>query len=89
MTRDEAEMVGLKALQFLARDEERFTRFLALSGTSPQDIAAIAGERHFLAGVVEHLLTDESLLFLFVSDEDLEPDAPAQAQRALADPMAE
>ncbi len=83
MTKDEAELVGIKALQFLARDETRFARFLTLSGVDPEAIAANAGEVEFLAGVMEHLISDESLLFLFACEAEIPPELPAQAHLSL------
>jgi hypothetical protein len=80
---EEAEIIALKALAFLANDTDRLGRFLALSGVSPGDVRAAAADRHFLAGVLNHLLQDESLLLTFTADEDLDPRLPAQAAEIL------
>jgi hypothetical protein len=80
---EEAEIIALKALAFMANDAERLGRFLALSGVSPGDISATAADRHFLAGVLNHLLQDESLLLTFAADEDLDPRLPALAAETL------
>ncbi len=82
-TLEEAETVALKALAFLANDTERLSRFLALSGVSPGDIRAAAGDRQFLAGTLNHLLQDESLLLTFTADEDLDPRLPALSAEIL------
>jgi Protein of unknown function (DUF3572) len=80
---EEAEIVALKALAFLANDTERLSRFLALSGVSPGDIRAAAADRQFLAGILNHLLQDESLLLTFTADEDLDPRLPVLAAEIL------
>jgi hypothetical protein len=80
---EEAEVIALKALAFLAGDPERFGRFLALSGVSPGDIREAAGNRQFLAGTLNHLLQDESLLLTFTADENLDPRLPAFAAELL------
>ena len=80
---EEAEVIALKALAFLANDAPRLGRFLALSGTSPGDIREAARDPQFLAGVLNHLLQDESLLLTFTTDEDLDPRLPAVAAEIL------
>ena len=62
---DEAEIIALKGLGFLVSSPDRASRFLKLTGLQPADLRAKTGEREFLAGVVEHLLADESLLIVF------------------------
>jgi hypothetical protein len=80
---EEAEIIALKGLAFLANDPERLGRFLALSGVSPADFRAAAADRYFLAGILNHLLQDESLLLTFTADEDLDPRFPALAAEIL------
>ena len=80
---EEAEIIALKALAFMASDAERLGRFLALSGMSPVDIRAAAADRQFLAGILNHLLQDESLLLTFTADEDLDPRLPTMAAEIL------
>ena len=80
---EEAEIIALKGLAFLANDPERLGRFLALSGVSPADVRAAAADRNFLAGILSHLLQDESLLLTFTAVENLDPRLPAQAAEIL------
>jgi hypothetical protein len=81
---EEAEVIALKALGFLANDAPRLSRFLALSGVSPADLARAAVRPEFLAGLLQHLLQDESLLLTFTADEGLDPRLPALAAEVLA-----
>ncbi len=83
MTAEGAEILALRALQFLASDPERLGRFLAATGTGPEDLKARAGDPTFLGSVLDHLLQDESLIFLFAETENISPAAPEAARRML------
>jgi len=83
LSTEEAEIISLKALAFLANDGDRLGRFLALSGIDPADIRAAAQNPRFLAGVLNHLLQDESLLLTFTADQDLDPRLPGLAAEIL------
>jgi hypothetical protein len=82
---DEAEIIALKALGFLVSSADRADRFLALTGLAPGDLPAMAGDRQFLAGVVEQLLADESLLLAFSEDNNVDPTVPAMVVEVLRD----
>jgi hypothetical protein len=77
------EVLGLSALGFLAAEPERLVRFLTLTGTTLEDLRERAGEPALLAAVLDHLLSDESLLFLFAEAEALHPAEVAAARRKL------
>src|SRR5689334_10264873 len=57
-----AEKVAISALSFLAADPERLGRFLAITGIGPEAIRKAAGDPGFLAGVLDHVVSDEPLL---------------------------
>jgi len=80
----EAEVIALKALGFLASEPERLSRFLTLSGVEVADIGTVAENPDFLAGLLNHLLQDESLLLTFTAEQELDPRVPALAAEALA-----
>jgi hypothetical protein len=75
--------VGLAALGFLAAEPERLVRFLALTGLTLEDLRARAGDPSLLCAVLDHLLGDESLLFIFAEAEALHPAEVAAARRKL------
>jgi hypothetical protein len=77
------ELVGIAGLGFLAGEPERLVRFLALTGVTPEDLRRRAGEPALLAAVLDHLLADESLLFLFAEAEALHPGEVAAARQGL------
>ena len=77
------EVVGLAALGFLAGEPERLVRFLGLTGMEVDDLRERAGSPELLGGVLEYLLADESLLFLFAEAEALHPADVAAARQRL------
>ena len=88
--REDAEQLAIEALSFLAAEEARFVRFLGITGTDLASIRAEAGSPHFLAGVLEFLLNDESLLLVFSAHSGIDPATVAAARAELApDPAAE
>ena len=78
-TREAAETIAAQALSFLAGEPERLTRFLAESGLDVARLRAAAQEPGFLAGVLDHLASDESLLIAFASEAGM---TPADVDRA-------
>jgi uncharacterized protein DUF3572 len=84
MRRDAAESLAVQALTFLAGDPERLARFLALTGIGPDQIRAAAATPGFLAGVLDHVASDESLLMAFADEAGVEPGEIARARLALA-----
>lgn len=80
----DAETLALRALTFLATDGERLGRFLSLTGIGPDELRRNAGERAMLAGLLEYLLQDETLLLVFATDVGVPPEAIPAAHRVLA-----
>ncbi len=80
-----AESLAIQALTYLAREPERLGRFLALSGLGPEQVRLAAMEPGFLAGVLEYLSSDESLLLGFAEHVRVDPAQIARAQAALSD----
>jgi hypothetical protein len=80
-----AEIVAIQALGFIAQDEERLGRFLAVTGMGPAEIRAGARERHFLAGLLDYLMGDETLLVQFAGHAEIDPTTIVIARRALSE----
>ncbi len=83
-SRAEAEMLALRALQFIAEDGKRLERFLTLTGMEPADLRANAGEAEVMAAVLGFLLEDESLLLVFASMAGVAPETVGKAHREIA-----
>lgn len=83
-SREEAAIVALTALSFLAGDPASLTRFLDLTGFTIAQLKAEAHTSAAQAAILDHLLDDESLLLTFAANAGLTPAAVAQARAALA-----
>ncbi len=83
-SREAAEALAIQALAFIAEEPDRLGAFLAASGIGPDAIRDAAREPGFLAGVLDHMLGDESLLLAFADSAGLDPASIARARRAMA-----
>jgi len=83
MTPENAEILALKGLAFLANSEGPLDRFMALSGAGTDDLRARAGEPEFLAAVMDFLMSDEELLTAFCQDASIDPRQLQIARMAL------
>ncbi|MET0606835.1 MAG: DUF3572 domain-containing protein [Beijerinckiaceae bacterium] len=77
------ENLAISALAWLAADEERLTRFLALTGIDASDIRTVAKDPGFLGAVLDHILADERLLEAFAGETAVDPAAVAAARTRL------
>jgi Protein of unknown function (DUF3572) len=68
-----AEQLAIAALAFIAAEHDRFARFVDLSGITVDSIRAFAHEPDFLAGVLDHLVSDEALLVTFAAENEIDP----------------
>ena len=83
ITSDDAEVIALQALGFLADDPQRLSRFLSLTGMEPVHLRPTAKTREFQDAVLEYMLGDESLLLTFCQDAGIDPMAIASAHALL------
>jgi hypothetical protein len=86
MTATRAEEIAARGLAFLADDMARLTRFLSVTGLSPQTLRNHAADRGVLAAVLQHLADDESLLLVFAAGTGLSPTEITPALAILAGP---
>ena len=78
-----AEAIAIDALSFLASDPEVMQRFIASTGIDPDAIREDAAKPGFLAGVMHHIVENESLLIEFAASAGLKPEQVAAAAQAL------
>jgi hypothetical protein len=78
-----AESLAVEALSFLAQDSERLGRFLAVTGMGPEMIRKAAADPGFLAGVLDHIASDEPLLLAFAQHAAVDPRTVERAQALL------
>lgn len=80
---EDAEILAINVLGFLAADGERLLRFMDLSGLDVAAIRAGADKPAFLGGILDHLLADESLLLIFAEEHHVRPERIAELRRKL------
>jgi hypothetical protein len=83
MKQESAETLALRALAWLAADDEVLGRFLGASGAAPGDLAAGASDPRFLGAVLDFVLTDDSLVMAFCDAAGYPYAAPMTARAAL------
>ena len=81
--REAAEMLAIQVLGFIAAEPERLDAFLGATGLTLERLRESATEPDFLAGVLEHMLADESLLLAFADSAAIDPAEIARARSAL------
>lgn len=83
MKREAAETLALRALGWLAGNDELFPVFLGSTGASVASLAEAAQEPEFLAAVLDFLLMDDAWIVAFCDAEGIGYALPAQARAAL------
>lgn len=78
-----AEALALKALTHIIPETALCQSFLSVTGLAPGQLAELASDPHFLAGVLDFLLADEAVLLTFCDVEGITPASPAYARRLL------
>jgi hypothetical protein len=87
MRHDAAESLAIQALSYLAGEPERLGRFLTLTGIGPDKIRAAAASPGFLAGVLDHVASEDAMVTAFAAEAGVEPGEIERARRALAGPV--
>jgi len=81
---EEAEAIALKALTFLVRDGSRLNALQEATGIDLATLRTHMTERAVQVAVLDHLLSDESLLLIFAQDEGFDPNLPRLARIRLS-----
>jgi hypothetical protein len=79
LTLEAAEVIAAQGLAFLAQEPSRLSHFLALTGVKPEGVRAQAQSSRFLAAILEHLASDDSLLLVFAANASVAPETIAPA----------
>jgi hypothetical protein len=82
-SQENAEMLAVQALAFIAEDDGRLSGFIASTGIAVQSIRDATRDPDFLAAVLEHMLDDEKLLIAFANSAGIDPAEVARARQAL------
>ena len=78
-----AQAIALKALGYLAADEDLLNPFLGSTGLALADLKAGASDSAFLAGILDYFLHNEALLLAFAASEELAPETIVRARQRL------
>lgn len=76
--------IAIAALGFLAQDEERLHRFMALTGATPDDLRRMGAGKGLFVAVLDHVLSDEALCLAFAEHAGIKPESIGEARQRLA-----
>ena len=79
----DAAAIAISALSHIATDEQILDRFLALTGLDPAALREVAGQRSFIAGVLDFVLSDDDLVIAVAEGQDIPPEAIMAARQSL------
>lgn len=82
--RQVAEIVAIRALEFLSREPEQLGLFLAETGLGPASLRSAANSPEFLTGVLEFILRDEKRVRAFAEASEFGPETITSAHIALS-----
>jgi hypothetical protein len=77
------ETLALRALAYIASEDDRLQRFLSLTGIEPGSLRGLAQDPAGLGAVLDYMLGWEPLLLEFAAAENLPPESIAAARRKL------
>lgn len=83
MWREDAETIALKALTWLAGDEDMLRHFCSATGIAPEELRRSPEDPAILAGVLDFITLDDAWVTAFAAAEGVEPGSVAQARAAL------
>jgi Protein of unknown function (DUF3572) len=86
MTLEGAQLLGLKALGFVANSDGALERLMELSGLDALTLRQRAGEPEVLASLLDFLLADEALLVEFCEAESVDARDVHMARHLLGGP---
>ena len=83
MTKERAEAVALKALEFLVSDEELLSVFMGSTGASVEDLRSGAADAAFLGSVLDFILMNDQWVVKLCDQHGLEYSEVFPARQAL------
>ncbi|MEL6808552.1 MAG: DUF3572 domain-containing protein [Pseudomonadota bacterium] len=83
MSQESAEVVGLKALAWMAGNEELLPVFLGATGASEADVRAGATDPGFLGALLDFVMMDDNWVRAFCDSANLAYDQPMDARMML------
>ncbi len=83
VTAELAQDISIRALTFLTSDAAVLSRFLELTGWTPEALSQPGSKDALLAAALDHLMREEDLLLTFAANAGIDPLVVSQAHRAL------
>ncbi|MCF6273133.1 MAG: DUF3572 domain-containing protein [Rhodobacteraceae bacterium] len=83
MEKQQAEILAIQALSWLAADEEILGQFLNTTGAAPGDLRARAAEPEFLGFVLDFIMRDDETILGFCTATKATPESVQRARAAL------
>ncbi len=81
--REQAEALAIKALGFLAADEELLGDFMGQAGLSPDSLRDAAKSLNFLNFVMDFVCSNDTVILNFAKSEKIRPEAVMAARLTL------
>ncbi len=82
-TPEQAEILAIQVLGYIAGTEEELQRLMVATGMDSEALKQSAHSRAGLAGILDYICQDESILLGFCEAAKIEPDEPMRALHAL------
>ena len=83
LTQESAEIVALRALSWLAGDEDLLAVFMNATGSAQEDLRRGADSPEFLAAVLDFITMDDAWIVRFCDASGLGYEQPMQARALL------
>lgn len=83
LTAVDAQAVALKAVAFIAADDQLTSRFIALTGCGGDELRRRLSDLAFLGAVLDFILGDEGCTVAFAEHEGFPPETTALARALL------
>ena len=83
MNADQAEVIAIRATEWLTGDERLLAEFMSLTGVAIVDIRNQIGDPEFLASILDFLMMNDKRVVQFCNDASLPAEFPMQARQAL------
>lgn len=84
---ESAREIAIAGLGYIAADGDQMSRFLALTGLSPDDLREAAKSPAFLIGVLDFFMGHEPTLISFAESRQIDPQDVVDARQVLAGPQ--
>jgi hypothetical protein len=80
---DSTRDISIRALTFLASDNSILSRFLDVTGWTPESLTAPGSKSAILAASLDYLMSEEDLLLTFAANSGVDPGDVALAHRVM------